>query len=142
MKIKTESKPIGNRFPESKDETSSQPITRVLLFPLALVALIVIAAFFATLVWHYDYQTDDRLQNSLSVAHDEYVYSLSAQSTALAGELEWIAKDPLLQKAMAENDSEQLLLNSQDYFERLQRVHNISLFYFHGPDRVNILRVH
>lgn len=137
-----EEKSTGNEIPKSNAVPSPPSILWNLLIPLALVAFIVISGFLGVLCWHYEYQTDDNLQKSLSIAYNEYTYSISEQSSALAGELEWISSNPQLQMALAENDSEQLLLYSMDDFERLQRVHNVTYFYFHGPDRVNILRLH
>ncbi len=51
-------------------------------------------------------------------------------------------KDKTLQKALRSKDKAALLAHSMDLFKTLRTKHKITHFYYHSPERVNILRVH
>ena len=85
---------------------------------------------------------EDRIKGTVTFALNEYEISLEEQSSTLANEIDWIIKKPELEDALREYDAERLLDNSTELFEKLNQVHDVTHFYFHGPDRVNILRVH
>lgn len=121
---------------------SSSSIIWKLLIPLLLTALILIASFSVVLWWQQNQQMEEEIQNTIDQVQNEYEITLEKQSSKIISELNWIAKNELLIDALEKQDPDALLSNSQNLYERLSQVHHITHFYFQGPDRVNILRVH
>ena len=56
--------------------------------------------------------------------------------------LEAIMRDQALAEAFAARDRDALLAHAKPLFDSLHREHEITHFYFHTPDRINLLRVH
>ncbi|MDA0524322.1 PAS domain S-box protein [Methanococcoides alaskense] len=121
---------------------SSSPIIWKLLIPLLLTALILIASFSVLLWWQQDQQIEEGIQKTIDLVQNDYETTLEKQSSKMVTELNWIAVNEPLIDALEKQDPDTLLLNSQNLYDRLSQVHNISHFYYQGPDRVNVLRVH
>ena len=64
------------------------------------------------------------------------------QSEGLAALEEVFLRGASLHYAMKDRDRERLLTSYGDVFAQLRQDHGMTHFYFHGPDRVNLLRVH
>ena len=76
-------------------------------------------------------RTGDLVRSEL----DNYVALMSAA-------LESITRDPTLATAMRSRDTGALLARATPLFERLRSQFHVEHFYFHAPDRRNVLRVH
>ncbi len=84
-------------------------------------------------------------QSSLQVledAADELSESLAEQSRALDTLIDIFLHDAGLRNALKRQDRQALLAACGDVFARLREEHGITHFYFHRPDRVNLLRMH
>jgi PAS domain S-box-containing protein len=121
---------------------SLKPVHRRLLFPLTAGLLLLVVGFVAALVHaeltHLRHTHGKILDNAAA----ELSTLLDEQADALAALQEVVLYEPDLRKALAAQDRERLLADWQPLFERLRRQHGVTHFYFHRPDRVNLLRVH
>jgi diguanylate cyclase (GGDEF)-like protein len=113
-----------------------------ILVPLLVVTLVLIVTvgtgFYRVEREHIGGEVSD-IQHSM-----RQVYALSVEKRVdkLAAVLETILRNEGLLAAL-KSQNRQLLLNAaRPLFERLQANSSISHFYFHGPDRVNLMRVH
>ena len=75
-------------------------------------------------------------------AIDLYKDTIDQHAHALETVIEVLGHDHELREALAAKDRQLLLEHSAPMFARMKRTYGISHFYFSGPDRVNILRVH
>ncbi len=113
-----------------------------ILLPLALSLALLIAAFtyrFSSQEMRY---TDEYASKAFSSAQRIYTAAIEADTGKLSAALELLARDPALRDAMRAQDRDALLRLSGPLFEQLRQAYGITHFYFHGPDRVNLLRVH
>lgn len=119
-----------------------RPIRRHVLIPLSLTFLVLFCTFiysgFAIRHRNLTYELEQRYQG-VQVLFEELV---SARLKALATSVELIARDPALQKAMADKDREALLLASTPIYEHLAKVGPSPHFYFHTLDAHTFFRVH
>ena len=84
----------------------------------------------------------DELDRQLSEARAIYSDELASQNEKLKIALDVLARDRVLRSAMAESDRDTLLKYARPIFEQLRHEYQISYFYFHSPDLINLLRVH
>ncbi|MCP4246529.1 MAG: EAL domain-containing protein, partial [bacterium] len=123
-------------------DTSAKPVQRRLLVPLAAVLLVLVGGFGAVLL---SIQRDHLRQSSrekLEVAVFDLGDSLS-EGTELLDALEGVLlQDASLREALKAQNRNRLLTDYQAAFAHPQEEHGITPFYFHRPDRVNLLRVH
>ncbi len=124
------------------ESTSIKPVQRRLLVPLAVVLLLLVGGFSLVLVSTYKNNLDQSSEQVLEGASDELAEALVEQSEALAALEEVFLRDAGLRDALKERDRERLLADYGDVFAQLRQDHGITHFYFHSPDRVNLLRVH
>ncbi len=130
-------------YPESTGKNIPvKPVQRYLLLPLVGILLILIGGFVLVLM----NQHRGRLNQDSKVVLDDAVVELNnsmrRQADALAGLEDVILCDEGLRGALAAGDRERLLANWQQVYTTLRKNHGITHFYFHRPDRVNLLRVH
>jgi PAS domain S-box-containing protein len=118
------------------------PLHYRLLVPLAIVLLLTITVFSLGLLAHYRTNLVASGERLLENTASELVESLAEQTDALSAIQTVILRDGDLRAALAAGDRERLLADWRSVFETLQVERGITHFYFHGPDRVNLLRVH
>jgi signal transduction histidine kinase len=75
------------------------------------------------------------VQNLLRLEQEQH-------SATMRTMLEAVMRDESLAEAFAARDREALLARAKPLFDSLNREHEITHFYFHAPDRINLLRVH
>ncbi|MBW2459082.1 MAG: hypothetical protein JRI68_31570, partial [Deltaproteobacteria bacterium] len=121
---------------------SAQPVRRRLLIPLASVLLLLLAGFGLALFASQEASRQQASRLVLEDAASELASVLTDQAQALAALEELLADDVHLRDALRRRDREALLLACEGVFSRLRDQHGITHFYFHRPDRVNLLRVH
>jgi|GEM_PF-509142 len=120
----------------------ARPLRRRVLLPLSLVLVLLVVA--AATMWIVDRQRtlDDSSNRLLLVASGQLDMALTIQSEALSSLITLIARDPTMRTALAAGDRAVLLAQYQPMFQDLRAAHDITHFYFHQPDRTNLLRVH
>lgn len=124
-----------NPFPEIRLKTA-------MLVPLALSLAALFAAFAFAFLHQEKEFTEDYVGGTLLSFPRVYAAAVKADTGKLSAALELIVQDEGFRRAMVANDRNVLLQRSAPVFEKLRKEYGITHFYFHGPDRVNFLRVH
>lgn len=131
--------------PQEKDfELDSKTMrVRARILPFLVITIILFVGIF---IYKF-YQDEQRriaethkrraevLQNVLRAEMQNDVGKLSAA-------LEVIVRDPLLLDAFRGRDLDRILTRARPLFDRLKNQHQVTHFYFHKPDMVNLVRVH
>ena len=123
-------------------EVSTKPVRNRLLIPLVVVLLLLGGGFRTSLLYIQKQNIAEKAKNTLERATDKFYNGLAEQSDELDGYTEILANDPRLKDALKRQDRQALLDTYDDLFLHLREEHNLTHFYFHRPDRVNLLRVH
>ncbi len=136
--------PLGSGLgaARSRVKASVQPVQHRLLIPLASVLLLLVGGFGMVLFNTQQESLNQSSQQVLENAIDELSESLAEQSRWLTALVELLLHDTDLRDALQRQDRSALLVACGDVFGRLREEYNITHFYFHRPDRVNLLRVH
>ncbi|MFC1748453.1 EAL domain-containing protein [Pseudomonadota bacterium] len=113
-----------------------------ILLPFVFVSVLTLAIFVISI--HNEEQThiNDGLAHSIQAVEGYYHEALNERAHKLGAALEVIANNSSLRTALKAGDRDALLTQSMPIFQNLKTKHNITHFYFHDTQRVNILRVH
>lgn len=85
---------------------------------------------------------NDDVMSKLESVEDLFAAQLDSDAGMMGAGLGVILRDEQLKAALKAKDRESLLRLARPLFEELRSEHRITHFYFTGPDRINILRVH
>jgi len=113
-----------------------------ILIPLSLALAILLTGF---VVSFYQNQKEHLHADSikkLESVEKLFVTQLDNDAQTMMTGLEIVLHDEHLKTALKNKDREALLEHALLFFKQLQSKHRITHFYFTGPDRINILRVH
>ena len=113
-----------------------------ILLPLALSLVLLVAAFTYGFFRQEKLYMDEHSGSAFASAQRMYEAAILADTDKLSTALELVVRDAGLLQAMRTRDREALLQRSGPAFEALRKAYGITHFYFHGPDRINLLRVH
>ena len=113
-----------------------------LLVPLAAVLLVLVCSITLLLLNSQRKSIDQSSRQLFNDVIRHVEATLAEQSDAISAVEEVLVHNTRLRSALKAEDRDQLLAMCDDVFHRLQSEHGITHFYFHGPDRVNLLRVH
>lgn len=131
-----------SRHPPFKDSVPHVRLKSRIIGPFAAILLLVITAFMlTTFLEESEHISHELISRATSFEQhlQEHVH-LETQQISLA--LSLIATSPDFTSALQQRDREHLLELEQPYFSQWRDKYTISHFYFHAPDRINILRVH
>ena len=113
-----------------------------ILIPLTLAIIFLLSAF---AVSNYRYQQKyiiNDVELKLKSLQNLWTVQLDSDAGMMGAALEVIIRDKELKTALKAKDRNALLARTQTLYDQLHSKHQITHFYFTGPDRVNILRVH
>ena len=117
-------------------------VKKRLFIPLSTAIILLITSFVIVLFLLQESHTRHDTQQTLSTAKKGLQHTLENQIKLMESLENDLVNDPLLYKALKEKDRKQLL----DYYETLNQhyksIHSITHFYFHLPDRSNLVRLH
>jgi signal transduction histidine kinase/CheY-like chemotaxis protein/HPt (histidine-containing phosphotransfer) domain-containing protein len=126
----------------SQADASGKPISYRLMIPLAVMLFLLVSGAGALLVNQYQ----DNLNRSSQQAMEEVTGGLAIlekeQSRMLEALGQVLLRDTSLRPALKALDRGRLLADYEQIFAKLQIDHGLTHFYFSGPDRVCLLRVH
>ncbi|MDP2143335.1 MAG: diguanylate cyclase [Gallionella sp.] len=112
------------------------------LVPLLIaIAFIVVAMVAINYSFHQRQLKSGVVQLRTSAAR-LYEESVQQNIRALHMVMDVLERDQELHSALARKDRSALLVHSEPLFDEMKRNYGITHFYFSGPDRVNLLRVH
>jgi len=132
----------NNLINHSSNKNTAKPVQRRLLFPLAVVLLILIVGFVVLLAKRQQNYLNQSNKLILDAASGELNEALIVQSANLEALLQVFTQDSSLKSALKNQDRESLLNDYLSQFKKLRDNYNITHFYFHKTNRVNLLRVH
>jgi len=93
--------------------------------------------------YYREYQTiDNDVIQLQATTNSLYQESIQQNAKALQTVLDVLKTDRELISALAKRDRQKLLQRSAPIYEDINRHYGVTHFYFSGPDRVNLLRVH
>ncbi len=119
-----------------------KPVQRRLLFPLGIMLLIIVVGFVVVFTIMQKTSLEQINRQSMEATSGNLPKGLSQQSRALAALEEVFLRDEGLRDALKALDRQRLLAAHEAVFAKLREKHGITHFYFHRPDRINLLRVH
>lgn len=112
------------------------------LLPLGLVLLVTATLFVGQMYQHQHEMGIAALNRLQSAVKDLYQDGIEYQDSMLGAVMEAISRNEALRDGLAARDRDKLLASSAALFTELRSKFGITHFYFTGPDRINILRVH
>jgi signal transduction histidine kinase len=113
-----------------------------ILLPFTVLLVFVIAVFLVSTYLAEKRESEIELLEHAQAVQRLFQNELQEDASQMDGTLDAIIQDTTLQAAFVARDREAILRRVQPLFETLSRDHHISHFYFTGPDRINLLRVH
>jgi PAS domain S-box-containing protein len=142
-------KPSANPTTTSGDRTAadlaSRSVERIKLrifVPLILGVAVLLGSFLVAFR-EDQLQTSDRgVRRSAAVLQKFLDVEQQQNTDFMETALRTILNDERMARAFRARDREALLERARPLQETLSRQHKITHLYFHGPDRINILRVH
>jgi hypothetical protein len=127
---------------DNKPIKIEQNIRRKVLWPLGIIISISFAGFI--LVTNYFMALGlDRLQEThfQTLTHNYHNYMLE-RTGLMRSIMQQLRRDPVIIEALDRRDRSVLLQHSTPLFKELLAEQQITHFYFHTPEGVNLLRVH
>jgi PAS domain S-box-containing protein len=125
-----------------RSEASTQPVLRRLLIPLTTVLTLVVGGFTTVLYKAQHESLNQASQTMLKDVANEMSGLLAEQSRALAGMASVLLRGKGLRDSLKDLNRGRLLAAHEGVFSELRAEQGVTHMYFHGPDRVNLLRVH
>jgi len=113
-----------------------------ILVPLALIMATVLSLFVFGIYYDEQEHLADDLKRSINSIEGHYQATLKEREHKLGSVLDVITANSKFSTALEKRDREKLLELSKPFFKKLKNSHNITHFYFHDSQRINILRVH
>ena len=113
-----------------------------ILLPLALGMAVLLGAFILSFYLFQQKHVIDEVTSNLESLQELFVAQLDNDANMMSAALRMILREEQLKAGLRAKDRASLLRLTQPLFEELRAEHGITHFYFTGPDRVNILRVH
>ena len=112
------------------------------LLPMSIVIVLVVAILTTMLYEYTSRDVQDGVIRIRASVQDFYEESVRYDARALQAILHALRQDKDLATALAQKNRDDLLRLSTPIFDDMRRDFKVTHFYFHGIDRVNLLRVH
>ncbi len=120
----------------------NRPIFYRLMIPLCVIVLLLVIALSTALLLSNQQETNRFSQRIVEDATHSLEFSLIRKSHMLNALEDVLLQESRLYEALQTMDREQLLALYGPIFRKLQKEYTITHFYFHLPNRVNLLRLH
>ena len=126
-----------------KEISSKEERIRIkLLPPLIIVILLLLGGS----VWRISRDQNRRIQEAKRVtaqrAEELLKDEMNRDVATMSSTLEAIIRDPQLANSFQARDKEALLKRGRPLFSRLKEQFKVTHFYFHQPNRINLVRMH
>ena len=113
-----------------------------ILLPLALALAVLVAGFTSAYLDQEREFSQEYNSTLFSTVPHIFDSAITADTDTLSAALELITRDDGLHQALIARDREYLLRRANPIFNKLREKYGITHFYFTGPDRINIMRIH
>jgi len=113
-----------------------------IFLPLIVVSLVVAVTSIFFVDHLEEHQKNDVVVQQAESMQSHLQSALDSKAEVMAASLGFIVQDRVLVAALRAGDRQQLLKLATPVYQRLHAQYNITHFYFHNAQRVNLLRVH
>ena len=113
-----------------------------ILAPLALVLIALVAGAVTIFVDQEREYTEEYVGARFLSVPRIFDTAVKSDTDTLSAALDLITRDDVFRRLMMAKDRQRLLQRAKPIYDRLREQYGITHFYFTGPDRVNLLRVH
>jgi len=113
-----------------------------ILIPLTLALALLLGGFVVSFYQNQKEHLHADTIKKLESVNKLFITQLDNDAQMMGAGLKVVLRDKQLMAALRNKGRGALLKRSLPLFEQLRASHRITHFYFTGPDRVNILRVH
>ncbi len=120
----------------------ARPVQSRLLIPLVALLLILIGGATIGLIFWQQNNLNQATLTTRTIVSNSLSYRLAGQIRFLESLGIALSHDTALHGALKDQDREWLLAHYTPILKQLRKTSFITHFYFHDPDRVNLLRVH
>jgi len=121
---------------------SIKPIHKRLLIPLTTVLLMLGVGFGVAFFYQQKMDMQYSTRDKLAAAINDLEGDLDGQVRTLSVLIDGLVRDTGLNEAVRTQNRHRLLADYESIFQQIRTNYEVTHFYFHGPDRVNLLRVH
>lgn len=129
-------------MPEKLTKPPKQQIRLKVLLPMTFGILIFLALYAVSTSRYLNREIERDLNHAIINIDNTFNNLVQQRSDMMQAQLEQIAENKTLQRAMQQRDRERLLKTAAPIFQRLFKRMQISHFYFHQPDKTVFLRAH
>ncbi|MBN2895421.1 MAG: hypothetical protein JXK05_05970 [Campylobacterales bacterium] len=123
-------------------KTTLRSITKRLLVPFALAALLLSIGVGVLLYWQSHQNMQERLSQKRTVITEQLASLLSQQAMGLGIAAKTVAADPQTHQALSNADIEALSNRWAPLYRELNQTHRLTHFYFFDARRICLLRLH
>jgi len=123
-------------------EVSLKPVQRRLMVPLTAALLIIVIGFSSLLIKIQQESTNNICMEKLRALTGDFPEYIDSQSRLLTTIEDALLRETNLITGLKTLNKDRLLEDYSPLFTKLQAKYNITHFYFHRPDRTNLLRIH
>lgn len=113
-----------------------------ILLPLLLSIALMLAAFIVTFYKYQRTTTAERTAQAANEVRTLFQREIKETSAMMLTTLSAVTSDERLEAAFRAGDQKVLYERANPLLETLRQEHEITHFYFHKPDRTNLLRLH
>ena len=121
---------------------SPSTVQRRLMVPLGTMLLLVVGGFGGVLISQQHNNLTELSGRVIRDAASDWSRTLDEQTQTLVALEEVLVMGATLRDALRTRDRARLQAEFAPLFAQFRDEHHITHFYFHGPDRVNLLRLH
>jgi len=126
----------------SRKVAAEKPVLRRLMLPLAGALFVLVSGFGIALLWQYNHHLNELISSDIADIPNDFSLTLKLETDNISVALQPIVNDSKTCAALKSRDRECLLSLYSTRFDTMRKTYGITHFYFHGPDMVNILRLH
>ena len=117
-------------------------IKRIILLPVVFGTTLMVTALVIGINQFYHHTIHRNHAASVKNTRELFTIKLDQDAELFSKIIASLTQDEELQNAWLAKDMDLLLSYSSPIYEDLHSDHRVTHFYFHGPDRINALRVH
>jgi hypothetical protein len=118
------------------------PVQKRLLAPLIIVVVVLLGGFYTARIRMQEQDLHNQITRDIEEIPRKFTRLIETQADGLSAAIEVIADGINRQRAFVDRDMEYLLETYTPLFNTLLAENGITHFYFHLPDRTNLLRIH
>lgn len=115
---------------------------RTLMFPLLILIIACTVGMGVLFYQQHLYYLEDSFSKDITELNHDMEVLLNEQTASLQLTLKPIVKDSVTLKALSNKDSDTLMMQWQDVFEKMKEENALTHFYFLDKNRVCLVRVH